>query len=235
MSYGMTATNLSGFVQVAEPFDNVSVYATGTTSTVNYFAFGWPGIYLPSNAPDDLLVFARPSLQSGSYKFSLAINRNIVIFGGFTGKGIFFYDTDTNTGQSIDYIILTKSQAMPEPTSGYGLNVYNSSGNLAFTSEYGTSRVYSSRTNSITSITFSSVYPNVGGELLDNTWVLMNPFSFFAQQQVGSKVNLYSYKVKFDYTNNQLSSLVDIFGVLQNVTSPLLINSSPRVEMLARF
>lgn len=90
MSYGLTVKNASGFVQIAEPFDNVSVYATGTTSTVNYFTFGWPGIYLPSNAPDDLLVFARPSTQVGVYKFSLAINRNIVISQGFTGKGIFF-------------------------------------------------------------------------------------------------------------------------------------------------
>lgn len=124
---------------------------------------------------------------------------------------------------------------MPVPTSGYGLNVYNSSGNLAFTSEYGTSRVYFARTNSITSLGFSSDYPNVAGSLLNDTWVCMNPFSFFAQNQVGSRVDLYSYKVKFDYSSSKLSSIVDIFGAIQNVSSPLLINSSPRVEMLARF
>lgn len=230
MSYGMTVSNASGFVQVAEPFDNVFVYATGTVTTQTP-TFGYTWTNLPSGTPDDILIFAKPSTASGVYKFSMYLDRT----GGATPR-FFFYDSTTSSGQSIDYVVLTKSQGLTVPASGYGLNVYNSSGNLAFTSEYGTSRVYLSRVTTPASSTFASVYPNVGGELLNNTWACMNAYGYFGFAPYGPSYSAgYSYKVKFDFTAGEMSSLVDLYVIIFYSTSVVTINSSSRVEMLARF
>jgi len=229
MSYGMTVSNASGFVQVAEPFDNVSVFGSGTVTTQSPGAGATP-TNLPSGTPDDIIIFAKPSTPSGVYKFSMLLDR----IGGATPR-FYFYDSFSSTGQSIDYIILTKSQTLTVPSSGYGLNVYNSSGNLAFTSEYGTSRVYQSRVTTPSSSTFASVYPNVGGELLNNTWACMNAYGFFGfAPEAPSYTSGLAYKVKFDFTNDQLSSLVDPYGTIY-FSLPPVTNSSSRVEMLARF
>jgi len=229
MSYGMTVNNLSGFVQVAEPFDNVSVFTTGTTTTQSP-STGLTWTNLPSSTPDDILIFAKPATVSGVYKFAMQLDRT----GGTTPR-FYFYDSTSSTGQSVDYVVLTKSQALTVPASGYGLNVYNSSGNLAFTSEYGTSRVYQSRVTTPSTSTFASVYSNVGGELLNNTWVCMNAFGFFGFVPNGpSYTSGLAYKVKFDFTNDEISSLVDPYSTIF-FSLPTLINSSSRVEMLARF
>src|SRR6056300_691444 len=204
MSYGMTVNNLSGFVQVAEPFDNVSVFATGTATTQPPTT-GLTWTNLPSGTPDDILIFAKPATTSGVYKFAMQLDRT----GGATPR-FYFYDSTSSTGQSISYVVLTKTQELTVPTSGYGLNVYNSNNNLAFTSEYGTSRVYLSRVTTPSSSSFASVYPNVGGELLDNTWACMNTYGFFGFAPNGPSYSSgLAYKVKFDFTNDQISSLVD--------------------------
>ena len=228
MSYGMTVSNASGFVQIAEPFDNVSVFLSGTATTQQPGA-GPNSITLPPNTPEDIIVFAKPSIPTGVYKFAMSLIR-------FTEDyTLYFYDSYTNTGQSIDYILLTKTQALTVPSSGYGVNIYNSSGNLAFTSEYGTSRVYQSRVTTPPSSTFVSVYPNVSGELLNNTWAYMNAYGFYAlEREYPSYTRGFSYKVKFDFTNDQLSSLVDSYGTI-NFGLPVITNYSTRVEMLARF
>lgn len=229
MSYGMTVSNASGFVQIAEPFDNVSVFASGTATTQPPTT-GLTWTNLPSNTPDDIIVFAKPASTSGTYKFAMQLDRT----GGSTPR-LYFYDSVSSTGQSINYVLLTKTQSLTVPTSGYALNIYNSAGNLAFTSEYGTSRVYSSRVTTPSSSTFSSVYPNVGGELLENTWACMNAYGFFGFVPNGPSYSSgLSYKVKFDFTGNQISSLVDPYATIF-FSLPTVINSSSRVEMLARF
>ena len=228
MSYGMTVNNLSGFVQVAEPFDNVSVFASGTTTTTQPNANAiWTN--LPSNTPDDIIIFAKPATASGVYKFSCLLDRT----GGSTPR-FYLYDSVSNTGQSIDYVVLTKSQVMSVPSSGYGINVYNSSGNLAFTSEYGTSRVYLSRVTTPNGFFFTSTVPNVGGELLANTWAFMNAYGFYGIRERPSSASLASYKVKFDFTNDQLSTIVDEYGVLF-YSFPTTENQSQHIDMFARF
>tara|TARA_R110000782_G_scaffold222646_1_gene309629 strand:+ start:476 stop:1216 length:741 start_codon:yes stop_codon:yes gene_type:complete len=131
MTNGIQVLNESGYTQIDSSYSNLQVLLSGTTS--NFPQAATLVTNLPSNLGTDFVIFIKPSATSGVGQ------GNTVTFWGYI-------DYSANTfviGRtlsfsfyqgSFDYVICT--EALTAPSTGYGLNTYNSDGSLAFSSEY---------------------------------------------------------------------------------------------------
>tara|TARA_R110000851_G_scaffold265112_2_gene417665 strand:- start:1354 stop:2094 length:741 start_codon:yes stop_codon:yes gene_type:complete len=131
MTNGIQVLNESGYTQIDSSYSNLQVLLSGTTS--NFPQATTLVTNLPSNLGTDFVIFIKPSATSGVGQ------SNTVTFWGYIdysantfviGRTLSF-----NFYQgSFDYVICT--EALTAPSTGYGLNTYNSDGSLAFSSEY---------------------------------------------------------------------------------------------------
>ena len=148
MTYGFRAINESDFIQIDVDTTAFQVIATGTTNGTSY-------VTIPNNFPEDIFVVARPTNPDPQYAWKL--------------RG-FMYDYTPDQGPNIgvrarraymscndsrylyqdsgcDYAIIERvdGSGFTEPTSGYGLSVYKSNGDIGYSSEFPTYRVRSTR------------------------------------------------------------------------------------------
>lgn len=127
MSYGFLAVNASGFTQIDGTYDNLAVFASGTANTSYDATFGGTtnNVSLPSGTPNEFALFAKPSTESGNYTFWLQV-----------GSGVFSVMSPYGSSSvSYDWKICVRSHDMPSsPDTGYGLKVYKSNGDEAFSS-----------------------------------------------------------------------------------------------------
>tara|TARA_R110000803_G_scaffold962_1_gene3263 strand:- start:352 stop:1089 length:738 start_codon:yes stop_codon:yes gene_type:complete len=174
MAFGVRAFNESGYTQIDETYGNLQVVANGTTG-----AMGTNTLLttpLPSGVGSDAVVFIRPTANTGVGA------GNFIIFWGYL-------DFSANTfviGRPLafsfyqgtyDYIVCVPN--LTPPTSGYGLNVFTSGGDLAYSSEYNSVECVEAVNFSLSSFndSFNFTENNAGWASGDNVYdfyVLLN-------------------------------------------------------------
>ena len=124
MSYAIKSINNSGFTQIDENSEVFQVIQTGTKPVnVSY-------VTLPNTLPTDCLVFARP--QGGRTSGTVLLTGHIT---DFTSGGTRTLRAYMKYNLACDYAVVQRCSEFTAPTSGHGINVYKSNGELGFTSE----------------------------------------------------------------------------------------------------
>lgn len=119
MSYGVTIQNVDGRIQIDENYSNMYKYSTGSATTTT----AWP----PTGYSNGDLVLTRAKSSGHVGKGSSASG---VQFWSTVTAGTIFY---TPPSSGYEWILARKIAGNISPaTSGYGLEVLNSSGQLTF-------------------------------------------------------------------------------------------------------
>ena len=202
MTYGIQSFNSSGFTQIDENSEVFQVLQTGTKpANVAY-------VTLPNTLPTDCLVFARPAGGGTSGVKSL---------GGwildFTiSNGTRYLRAYMTYNQSYDYAVVQRCSEISEPTSGYGMNVYKSDGDLGFTSEVPMLRAVAARAVNFTTSSgaFDNAWYQGAAGSIDEAYVMLGPYLEYRYEQyqnLGENFFRYTHrKARFDYTNHTMGT-----------------------------
>jgi len=124
MSYGISIENESGYLQISDSYTNYVLVASGSVSATagatGSFSGVSPGDATITGLQAEDIVAVQGSFLSEKYRTSSAV-------------GIYNWQTST---QSISYRVYRKSSNISASTSDYGLEVFDASGNLRFSSKY---------------------------------------------------------------------------------------------------
>jgi len=195
MSYGFLAKNQSGFTQIDGTYDNLSVLASGTATSSYHSSTGsvFNLISMPSGAPSDTVIFAKPTNESGTYVLWLQGASN-----GFYLMG----PVNINTTFSVDYKICVRSRDMPASSNnGYGLKVYKSNGEEAYSSSNENFKclfVASDSTSAGSQAVYSPTSISGCFRLMDGS----NIVQYFPIQP--TLVMFIAYAQRFEYANNRI-------------------------------
>ena len=215
MTYGFQAINESDFLQIDDDTTAFSVIATGTSSG-SY-------ITIPNDFPEDIFVVVRPANPDPQYSWKL--------------RG-FMYDYTPNQGPNIgvryrraymscndsrysyqnqpcDYAIIERvdSDGFTAPTSGYGLNVYKSNGDIGYSSAFPTYRVKSTRNYHITASNSGHGiwHTPIGNDLVLGMYAYLASYSEYRSRTYAlngyERGHMdYDRLALFDYPNNQFGT-----------------------------
>lgn len=131
MAYGIRVESNSGFTQIDQDFVNYVLVASGSLTFTGGFG-GNPdsktvnfGALVNTN---DTIVFARPlTMGVGLIGYSNATSATIIA----TAPSV------------VQWRVYERSNSLPPPVSGYGLNVFRPDNSLAFSSQYNPPRIFS--------------------------------------------------------------------------------------------
>tara|TARA_B110000858_G_scaffold112382_1_gene128531 strand:+ start:87 stop:788 length:702 start_codon:yes stop_codon:yes gene_type:complete len=201
MSYGIQTLNTSGFTQIDENSEVLQVLQTGTKPT------GQAYVTLPNTLPADCLVFGRP--QGGRTSGVVTMTGKVE---DFVVNGTRYLRAYMQYNLACDYVVVQRCSEFTEPTSGYGINVYKSNGEIGFTSELPMLRVIATR--SVTFSTSSGAFDNAWYQgatgSIDSAYVMLGPYIQYQyeQYQAGGE-NFFTYtfrKARFDYNNHTMGT-----------------------------
>jgi len=215
MSYAIQSINSSGFTQIDENSEVFQVIQTGTKPINQSY------VTLPNTLPPDCLVFARP--QGGRTSGTVILTGYI---SDFTVNGTRHLRANMKYNLACDYAVVQRCSEFAEPTSGYGINVYKSNGDLAFTSEQPMLRVIAARAVSFSNSSGafdSGWYQGTTGSI-DEAYVMLGPYIQYKYEQyqsLGENFYRYTYRnAKFDYDNHKMGTVSSSFsGDLQRGSS----------------
>ena len=207
MSYGIQSINNSGFTQIDENSEVFQVIQTGTKPVnVSY-------VTLPNTLPTDCLVFARPA--GGRTSGTVLLTGHIT---DFTNSGTRTLRAYMKYNLACDYAVVQRCSEFTAPTSGYGINVYKSNGDLAFTSEQPMLRVIAARAVSFSSSTGafdSGWYQGTTGSI-DTAYAMLGPYVRYKYEQYasyGENYFRYTYRnAYFDYNNHRMGTVATTAG-----------------------
>ena len=210
MSYGFLAVNQSGFTQIDGTYDNLAVVASGTGTTSYYSSLGnvTNRVNWPANLPSTWALFAKPSLETES--------------GGFntywlqTDANGFYITTPLNSNftRSFDWKICLRSFEMPSsPNNGYGLKVYKSNGDEAFSSTNENFKclfVASDNTTAGSQAVYSPTSISGCFRLMNGSgWVAYHP-----NQQTPGTIAVSAYMQQFDYVTDEIKAVVTYAAIV---------------------
>jgi hypothetical protein len=207
MSYGIQSINSSGFTQIDENSEVFQVIQTGTK------AAGIEYVTLPNTLPTDCLVFARP--QGGRTSGQVYLTGYV---SDYTVSGTRTLKAHMKYNLACDYAVVQRCSEFTEPTSGYGINVYKSNGDLAFTSEQPMLRVIAARAVSFSSSTgaFDSGWYQGATGSIDTAYVMLGPYIQYQYEQYasyGENYFRYTYRnAYFDYNNHRMGTVATTAG-----------------------
>jgi len=117
MTYGYIQYNNSGYVQIDDTYSNLKEVSSGTA---------WTGreTYFPDNGKIPLIAF----------KNTYSVNLFMSLYRVSTSS--FIIVTENSTVYPIDYKVYSTTDT-PSPAGGYGMRIFNPSGNCLFDSNYG--------------------------------------------------------------------------------------------------
>jgi len=215
MSYAIQSINSSGFTQIDENSEVFQVIQTGTKPINQSY------VTLPNTLPPDCLVFARP--QGGRTSGTVILTGYI---SDFTVNGTRYLRANMKYNLACDYAVVQRCSEFAEPTSGYGINVYKSNGDLGFTSEQPMLRVIAARAVSFShsSGAFDSGWYQGTTGSIDEAYVMLGPYIQYKYEQyqsLGENFYRYTYRnAKFDYDNHKMGTVSSSFsGDLQRGSS----------------
>jgi len=202
MSYGITSINSSGFTQIDENSESFLVIQTGTKPINQAY------VTLSNTLPEDILVFGRPSGGGTS---------GVKYLGGyvadFTVSGTRHLRVYMTFNVAYEYAVVKRCSQFTTPTSGYGLNIFSSSGALAYTSEQPMMRAISARAINLTASSgqFDGAWYQGTAGSIDAAYVMLGPYATYQYEQYAQMgENFYKYthrKAKFDYTNHTMGTI----------------------------
>ena len=215
MSYAIQSINSSGFTQIDENSEVFQVIQTGTKPINQSY------VTLPNTLATDCLVFARP--QGGRTSGTVLLTGYI---SDFTVNGTRHLRANMKYNLACDYAVVQRCSEFTAPTSGYGINVYKSNGDLGFTSEQPMLRVIAARAVSFSNSTGafdSGWYQGTTGSI-DTAYVMLGPYIQYKYEQyqsLGENFYRYTYRnAKFDYDNHKMGTVSSSFsGDLQRGSS----------------
>jgi len=223
MSYGFKAINNSDFIQIDENTVTFQILATGSASS-GYNQY----ISIPNSYPEDIFVVVRPNSPSSSSSYNVrGYMFDYTPTGGTRIRRA--YMNANNVGQfnlACDYAIVERADGsgFTPPTSGHGLNVYKSNGELSFSSELPTYRVASTRNYFISASNSGDGfwYTPPSGKSVLGMYTFLSSFSLYRARQYslgGNERGHYDYYryAKFDYPNNRFG--LDVVGSYSDGTS----------------
>ena len=121
MAYGISFETANGNVQIDSSTTNTGLIVLASAASSSTVTFD----------PQKELVFAKPaSTTYTNQKVAIAYPSTY----GWSGSGTFTFAEPDGTAVLMNYIIAKWSNEQTASTSGYGLQVYNSDGDLAFDS-----------------------------------------------------------------------------------------------------
>jgi len=207
MSYGITSINSSGFTQITSDSEVFQVLQTGTKPiNVQY-------VTLPNTLPSDCLVFGRPA-GGGTTGVKLLGGR----LEDFVVSGVRVLRLYMTYNVAYDYAVVQRCSEFTTPTSGYGISIFKSNGDLGFTSEVAMLRAVAARAVTITSTSGAfnnSWYQGAAGSI-DEAYVMVGPYVRYRYEQYqsgGENFSKYTYRyARFDYTNHTMGTSAAYFG-----------------------
>jgi len=229
MSYGIQSVNTSGFTQIDENSEVFQVLQTGTKSAGSAY------VTLPNTLPTDCLVFARPAGGGTS---------GVVTLGGYVAD---FITSGTRVlraymtyNVSYNYVVVQRCSEFTEPTSGYGINIYKSNGEIGFTSELPMLRVIAARAVNFTTSSgaFDSAWYQGTAGSIDEAYVMLGPYIEYQYEQYqwyGENFFRYTQRqARFDYTNHTMGSTYSTYnGDLQRGSSVFTrTNTGQKTEIM---
>ena len=213
MAYGFQAINESDFLQIDDASSQFLVIQTGTVTS--------PYLTIPNSFPEDIVVVVRPHNPDTSrahrvrgYMFDYTLSGGTRIRRAYMASND---DRYTYQNSACDYAILERVSAgtLIEPSSGYGLNVYTSSGVLGYTSAYPTYRVKSTRTLALSaSVSGHGIWHTPSGtDQVLGMYAYLASYSEYRSRQYSigghERGNTdYVRLAHFDYPNNQFGTYV---------------------------
>jgi len=214
MSYGFQFINTSGFVVVDDQFVRLRLISSGTLAASNS-TIGWRSIPIPSGTTGPILVFVQPH----------SLNSYIGHSNTFAAPG----NVSCLSTSAFNYKIYSADATPLIFESTHGLEVFNSSGALTFSSKYRYPRVVGVYQGSVGVANTSFPYPKTftidGNDSGSIPWVMLNnlvssPFG------VGSEEGMY-YGVCARFTSNTVCEIrlfdvtmyIDIFSDPWNNTT----------------
>jgi len=201
MSYGIQSINASGFTQIDENSEVFQVIQTGTkAANVQY-------VTLPNTLPTDCLVFARP--QGGGTSGVVSFTGSV---SDFVVNGTRYLRAHMSYNIATDYVVVQRCSEFTKPTSGYGISVYKSNGEIGFTSELPMLRVIGTR--SVTFSTSSGAFDNAWYQgttgAIDTAYVMLGPYIEYQYEQYqyfGENYFKKTFrKARFDYNNHRIGT-----------------------------
>ena len=226
MSWGLQAYNNSGFTQIDETTIGYQVLATGTlpassASTVSY-------VTIPNSYPDDILIVAKPSNPTTTTNYRLFSRYEDYTTSGGTRYRRFYgncaYGSIVLAVAPVDYAIIQRCNLFNDglisnqSPSNYGLNVYNASGQLTFTTEKPTFRVRNARHHNVTSTSSGAGTWHTTANQTDllNLYAYAHGYGAYSYEVFGpanDRQYIAKSRVgKWDYTNNTFGTYIQTFG-----------------------
>lgn len=121
MAYGISFETANGNVQIDSDTTNTGLIVLSSSASSTTVTFD----------PQKELVFAKPaSTTYTNQKVAIRYPTNY----SWSGAGTFTFEEPDGTAVAMDYIVAKWSNEQTASTSGYGVQVYNSDGDLAFDS-----------------------------------------------------------------------------------------------------
>jgi hypothetical protein len=201
MTYGFYCENESGFVQVDGTYDNFAVFASGTANSGSGNTA--ERVYFPAGTPDDYLIFAKPTVETGFT--TLAYGTDLTATSP-TGSYFFFADQyGVYTTVSVDWIIAIRSKELAvqsDPNVGYGFNVYKDTGEIAYSTNN-----QAFRCSIVTFVDYNNAsnFSQVPISSMAGVYTNMNSKTIFGSVPVSSQQTLiYSLFADFDYVNSEI-------------------------------
>jgi hypothetical protein len=215
MSYGFLAVNSSGFTQIDGTYDNLAVFASGTGTTGYYSSLGSVinRINWPANMPSTWALFVKPSLEteSGGY--------NTYWLGADSNGFYIFTPYESGFTRSFDWKLAVRSFDMPASSSnGYGLKVYKSNGDEAFSSSNENFKCLFVASDNTTAGSQAVYSPSS----ISGCFRLMNGSGMVAYQPypyAPGAVITRAYMQQFDYTTNKIKAVVTYARVAAGIGS----------------
>lgn len=168
MSYGIETLNENGIIQFSTETPALYTKVTSGSTTLSAASPSTGNITtslvsptIPASIADTDLIWAyRPTSNiDGIYARPVG------------GKNFRIYNLDT-VAVTVEYCVFTKSGEQTVPTSGYGLNVFDASSNLLFSSDYPPASVETVLTLNLSSAANSVSYTYDNSAGLGKPWVL---------------------------------------------------------------
>lgn len=231
MPQGLRVFNSSGFTQIDETTVGFQVLATGTLPASD--AYSTSTVYLPDSYPDDIIVVVRPHNNYRGLAYEHADKKIFCQFGEY-------YDSSNQrvryirgnvaapplvvANDPLDYAIIQRCNEFdPIPIinqnpPNYGLNVFNASGQLTFTTEKPTYRVRAATHNLVSrsSAGTGTLLTNESNDDFDRTYIYGMAFGAYSYYNFGPPVDrqfISSSRIGFfNYSTNSCGVTTQTFG-----------------------
>lgn len=158
MSYGLNIYNNSNYLQIDESYSNCTLYQSGTAVTGTTVSVpGTPKVPAPLTKA---MIFVRIPYGTCIALYGTRSSTSFTAKPGVYGQANFTYE----------YRIFRIASSL-NPTTGYGMQVFNSSGNLSFDSGYTYARIQLQLQLTVNSIYSGGTIPNQGFQ----PWIYLDP------------------------------------------------------------